>query len=411
MSHTIPDRRAERDGVPGSTPLPELLDVLAYARERDYTGWDYCDGMSSRIRRTLPVENRWVNLAFQEAAKRTPVNVRPLLLVERRRNFMGAGLFAMANLTVDRVLHESGTAGTADVDFASEATELLEWLIANRVRGYSGFCGSHQHQTQSVTGTGDTDTPSVLSTATPARALLRAGRLDPVYPTVGRTAGDFVVEDLEYREVEDGAVIKYLPTDDWDHVTPNAIAVGARLLLELFTHTGDVRQAERAGEMLEFVAGLQTVEGGWFYRHPPEASHLSMDNFHNGFVLEALLRYDELVDGNRFEGVIDRALAFHRTTLFDENGAPNWDESSTYPRDVHASAQGIVVFSMTGEFDRAERILGWALENLSDGEGRFYFRKHRFYTKRVTLMRWCQAWMAYAMSVLLARRRFEEPPG
>ncbi|MFB6131713.1 MAG: antibiotic ABC transporter permease, partial [Salinigranum sp.] len=86
--------------------LDALHDTLAYSRERDYVGWDYCDGMSSRILRSLPVESKWLNLAFQETAKRAPVNVRPLLLVEARRNFMGAGLFAMANLNARRLLAE-----------------------------------------------------------------------------------------------------------------------------------------------------------------------------------------------------------------------------------------------------------------------------------------------------------------
>jgi hypothetical protein len=35
------------------------------------------------------------------------------------------------------------------------------------------------------------------------------------------------------------------------------------------------------------------------------------------------------------------------------------------------------------------------------GDGRFYYRKGRYYTKRITLMRWCQAWMAYALAVWL----------
>jgi hypothetical protein len=416
---TTTSRPGRRDGTPNdAVAVRALLETLAYSRERDYTGWDYCDGLSSRILRALPVQNRWVNLAFQETAKRAPVNVRPLLLVEQRRNFMGAGLFAMANLTADRLLDEydigavcgSDVVGDPTVDYAGEALDLLDWLVANRCRGYSGFCGSHQHRTQSLTNTGDTTMPSVVSTAFPARALLRAGDLDPVFSAVGETAAEFVVEDLAYREVEGGAVIKYLPKDDWEYVTPNAMAVGAALLVDLSVATGDRTLAERAGRILDYVAGLQTDAGGWYYRYPPDESHLSMDNFHNGFIIEAMLRYDEAVDGDRYADVLDRALSFYRGKLFDANGAPNWDESSPYPRDVHASAQGIIVFSRAGEFERARQILAWTLENFSPGDGRFYFRSHRFYTKRITLMRWCQAWMAFAISEYLARRYFNDPP-
>jgi hypothetical protein len=399
-------------GTPSNgVAVQALLDTLQYSRERGYTGWDYGDGLSSWILRGLPVNNRWINLIFQETTKRAPVNVRPLLLIEQRRSFLGAGLFAMANLTVDRFRREHDGRDVADlgVDYAGEATELLDWLVQNRCRGYSGFCGSDQHRAQSLTDT-YTHVPSVTPTAIPTRALLRAGDLDPVFSAVGRTAAEFVAEDLAYREVSDGAVIKYLPKDSWDYVTPNAIALGARLLVDLYATTGEETLAERAGKLLDYVAGLQTDAGGWYYRQPPDTSHVSMDNFHNGFIIESLLRYEDVVGTTRYEDTLDSALQFYRTDLFEADGAPNWDESSAYPRDVHASAQGIIVFSHAGEFERAGRILSWALDNLYAGDGRFYFRKHRFYTKRFTLMRWCQAWMAYAISEYVARRTFDEPP-
>jgi hypothetical protein len=41
------------------------------------------------------------------------------------------------------------------------------------------------------------------------------------------------------------------------------------------------------------------------------------------------------------------------------------------------------------------------LLNMYAGDGRFYFRKYRFHTKRQVLMRWCQALMAYAISEYL----------
>ena len=404
-------KKRESGSPSNGVAVRALLDTLQYSRERGYTGWDYGDGLSSRILRGLPVDNRWINLIFQETVKRAPVNVRPLLLVEQRRNFLGAGLFAMANLTVDRFRreHDGGDVADSGVDYAGEAVELLDWLVQNRCRGYSGFCGSDQHRSQSLTET-YTYVPSVTPTAIPTRALLRAGDLDPVFSAVGRTAADFVAEDLAYREESGGAVIKYLPNDSWDYVTPNAIALGARLLVDLYATTGEETLAERAGKLLDYVASLQTDTGGWYYRQPPDASHMSMDNFHNGFIIESLLRYEEVLDATRYEDTLDSAVQFYRTDLFEANGAPNWDESSAYPRDVHAAAQGIIVFSHAGEFERAGRILSWALDNLYAGDGRFYFRKRRLYTKRFTLMRWCQAWMSYAISEYVARRTFDEPP-
>lgn len=130
-----------------------------------------------------------------------------------------------------------------------------------------------------------------------------------------------------------------------------------------------------------------------------------MDNHHNGFIIECFQRYREVTGTREYEDVLSKALSFYRETLYEHNGAPNWDETDAYPRDIHAVSQGILVFTYAGEHEFARRILRWALNNLYGGDGRFYFRKHRFYTKRITLMRWCQAWMAYAMSEHLAASR------
>ena len=407
--------------------LAVLLDALASSREREYTGWDYGDGMSSRIRRALPFENRWVNLAFQETAKRTPINLRPLLLVEQRRNYKGTALFAMTNLNVHELLdssthpdlggshhrdsaHDYTHRRGPDVDYTAEARELVEWLIEERCRGYSGFCGGHRHEIQHLRTKGVPNDPDVVSTSYAVQALLAASRFEERrgndesadrYAEIARTAAEFVVEDLNYRELDGGAMIDYHLNHPDDAFTLNAGALGARLFVDLYNQFGDERLLERAERILDYLVGTQTDAGGWYYREPPSTSHLSMDNHHNGFIVEAFLRYREVVGDGRYDATIRDALEFYRHTLFEPDGAPNFDESSAYPRDIHAAAQGILVFTYADEPTFARRILEWTFENLYDGEGRFYFRKHRFYTRRVNLMRWCQAWMAYAASEYL----------
>jgi len=379
-----------------------LRESLGYARRRDYRGWDYCDGMSSRVRRALPVESRVTNLLFQEGIKRAPVNVRPYLLVEPRRNFLGTGLFATANLAAHRLSETPAGDVLGGVDYAGEAIALLDWLVDNGCPGYAGFCGSHRHRIQQLDHVSETTDPSITSTVFPALALLDGSTLDAPrtseYAAVARSAEEFVLEDLDYRTVEGapGARINYSANASGDHYTINGGALAARLFLALYDHTGERRHRERATALLDYIATLQTDRGGWHYRHPTSASHLSMDNFHNGFVVECFLRYADAVD-DRYAGVIDDALAFYRT-VFDASGAPDWDEESAYPRDVHACAQGVLVFSYAGDDGFARRILNWTLDELYGDDGGFRFRKHRYYTKRVTLMRWCQAWMCYAMA-------------
>ncbi|ESP86901.1 hypothetical protein [Candidatus Halobonum tyrrellensis] len=391
--------------------LVDTLDAtLTYARDRDYTGWDYGDGMSSRLLQRLPVDNKWVNAAVQEGIKRSPVNVRPLFRVERRRNYKGTALFTMANLGAAE-LAERGMLDPDPYAYRAEARDLADWLVEHRIRGHAGFCGGHRHSIQWRDRVGTPQDPDVVSTVYAVKALLAAADEleEPRYEEAVRSAADFIYEDLAYHEVDDTARIKYVPAHGTDNYTLNAVALGAVLLLELHERFDEERHLERARKLLDYVVSRQEPVGGWRYRDPPDSSHLSMDNHHNGFVVESLLRYRTLVGDDRYADALDSGLDFYREQLFEPDGAPNWDERKAYPRDTHAAAQGIIVFSKTGELDRARRVLSWTLAHLHAGDGRFYFRQDRYYTRRFTLMRWCQAWMSYATATYLLAPDSPEP--
>ena len=396
MTSTVTEQELDSRYVP--TDRVELLrDVLAYARERDYTGWDYGDGMSSRLLKRLPFENKWVNIAVQETIKRAPINLRRLFRVEQRRNFKGAALFAMANVTAYEL--------TDHPAYLRDANDLTEWLLDEYPKGYSGFCCMHPHELQTLNGVVPVGTPGVVGTTYGVLALLQTARyFDGPYADAAQTAADFVFQDLDYTEDGDVAHINYKVTDSGDHYTLNANALGARMLIELYDQSKDQTLKDAATKILRYVASKQTEVGGWYYRDPPWTSHLSMDGHHNGFIIESFQRYRAVTGSREFDDVLQSALTFYREVLFEATGAPNFDEEHAYPRDIHAAAQGILVFSYAGDFQFAERIIDWTLAHLYAGDGRFYFRKQRFYTKRHVLMRWCEAWMAYALSEYLRIR-------
>ena len=391
---SLADSRSRASGL--DTHL--LEETLRYARIRNYRGWDYCDGMSSALLGAIPIENKWLNLSVQETAKRAPINVRPYLLIEQRRNYKGTALFALANRNAAAVLGEKR--------YEDEATRLLDWLIENRIEGYSGFCGGHRHYIQHLDRVGSPEDPDVVSTSYAVRALLSGADLDDRYPEIARTTPEFVRTELEFTTRDDDtARMKYVPTHGDEYYTLNAEAIGARMLTDLGDYFGDEELLVMARRLLDYVVECQTEIGGWMYRDPPESSHLSMDGHHNGFIIECLLRYQAATGSDRYEKALSHAIAFYRNTLFNADGSPNWDESRGYPKDIHAVSQGILVFTAIDDLEFAARIIDWALANLYAGNGRFYYRKQRFYTRTITLMRWCQAWMAYAISAYMRKQR------
>jgi hypothetical protein len=64
---------------------------------------------------------------------------------------------------------------------------------------------------------------------------------------------------------------------------------------------------------------------------------------------------------------------------------------------------------MTNQEPNAEKMANkaveWAIKNLQDRAGFFYFQKHRYYTIKTPHLRWAQAWMLYALSIYLSKTR------
>lgn len=370
-------------------PIELFHSTLEYARNRQYAGYDYADGLSCPFRSLLPFENRWSNILFQESAKRAPVNIRPLMLIPRRRSFMGSALFALAE-------HRFATL-TGEQEAERRSARLLEWLWENRREEPFGW--GHNHDIQKLDEFIPRNTPNIITATFVARAVLEIAPEDgpPIMQAIEAELPNFIQEELVVT-TSDGPRLRYRPDTSTDSFVLNVNALGGTLLVELGQQTDRPELRELGESILAYVASRQTSLGGWTYADPPSASHLSMDNHHNGFVLDALLRYRELTGSDRFDETIETGLEFYRSVHFDEDGAPNWDESSTYPRDIHAAAQGVITFTASGDLAFARRILEWTREHLYDGAGRFYYRKGPYLTRRFTLMRWCQAWMAVALS-------------
>lgn len=157
-----------------------------------------------------------------------------------------------------------------------------------------------------------------------------------------------------------------------------------------------------AKRLTTYVVRQQTDEGAWFYTDPPQASHIRHDNYHTGFILDALLRYMDATGDRQWQSAYNRGLAFYAERLFEADGAPRWMSDRAFPQDIHGAAQGILTFARhRAQYgDLAFRIARWSLDQMYDGNGRFYYQRTRWYKKRFSLLRWCNAWMARGLAAL-----------
>jgi hypothetical protein len=130
-----------------------------------------------------------------------------------------------------------------------------------------------------------------------------------------------------------------------------------------------------------------------------------IDSFHTGFNLVSLCKWMEYTGDNCWDNELKRAYNYYLDTFWLDNWCPKYYHNSLYPIDIHCSAQGIVtllkmIAYKNNGIELAEKIAEWAIDNMQDKSGYFYYQKTRFYTNRIPYMRWSQAWMFYALSML-----------
>src|SRR5262245_4412329 len=139
--------RVEAGGGEGPEAGPDLraADValdrsLDWARRLLYAWASRGDAVESGVLRALLGWSRPSRLLAGELVLRSPVNLRPLLGVPRRRSPLGIALFAQAYLFRHQAL--------GDPADRSEASALLEVLCADGSPSHGGLAWGYHHRFQ-----------------------------------------------------------------------------------------------------------------------------------------------------------------------------------------------------------------------------------------------------------------------
>ncbi|MCK7480568.1 MAG: hypothetical protein M0C28_27555 [Candidatus Moduliflexus flocculans] len=241
-------------------PLDEArqaaLDLLAYCRANDWAGYDPYDALNSRVFRALPfLDFRLARLALTQGVKRSPVNLRPLLLVPRTPNPKGIALFLASTVKAGQGLCARGfgahpaagrNASVSPVPRTDAGLLGLQLRLAAEVRARpQGFAEHHLHD---------------LRRQRPARRG-RMGARSPPGRSPLASAADFILQNLFSRESGGRSRFRYtLVGNDEVH---NANLLGAAYLCRIARVTGDRRYLEPALEAARFSVGRQHDDGSW----------------------------------------------------------------------------------------------------------------------------------------------------
>jgi hypothetical protein len=373
-----------------------VLKHLAYCQASDWAGIDPYDALNSRLLPFLPFLNfKLPRLALTQALKRSPVNVRRLLLIGKTQNPKALACFLSGFLKLSRI-------GVASQEGYVEL--MIERLIALRSQGAPYWCWGYSFPWQTRTIFVPRWAPNLVCTYFVASALLDAyeQRHESRCLNMAVSAAEYILNELYWADDTSEAGFAYPLPSDRSQVH-NANFLAAALLCRVYAHTGETRFLAPALKVARCTAAKQHADGSWDY----EPSVKWKDNFHTGFNLLALRSIGRYVQTAEFDQCLRRGLEFYRAHFFRDDGAVKYYHDRTYPIDSHCVAQSIITLVELGSLNPdniplAHSVFRWAMNHLWDDRGFFYYRALRYCTIRTSYMRWTQAWMFLALSSLLS---------
>jgi hypothetical protein len=387
--------------------------VFDTARKDDFEGSSKHDALNAPWLEKLAGTSRPRRLVATQLVMRSPIDVRNLVGVRKARNAKGLSLFSRALLSRYRV--------TGDERYAKEARELLDWLIrhpsyaveaAGPGSSFPGLGWGYPYPWQDVGFFAPRNFPNRVVTSFVGQALLDA------YETLGEeryldAASDVVrfLLDAPKTLFEDDRhrCVSYVPDEAVTWIVMDVSVLVGALAARLGALRGESALIDEGSRLVRYVVSKQTDEGAWFYAEPPSASHITHDNYHTGFILDAILVYGRAAQSDEFAENYTRGLDFYRRRLFEPDGEARFMSGKRYPVDIHGCAQGVITFALQQQVqgegaEISRRVLDWTVGHMWDPKSDWFFYQQRrapggvLYRTKIRELRWCQGWMSWALA-------------
>ena len=163
-----------------------------YCHDAGWAGYDPYDALNSKLFDALPIAKWYLpRLVLIQALKRSPVNLRSLLMVPKKQNAKAIALFLASMVKL-----------TEMPDRERIISKLIDHLRALRSPGMDYWCWGYSFPWQTRTIIVPADSPNVVCTTFVAEALLdlHESRSSPECLTMAISAAEYLVEQLYWRE-------------------------------------------------------------------------------------------------------------------------------------------------------------------------------------------------------------------
>jgi rhamnogalacturonyl hydrolase YesR len=385
--------------------LTSFSHLRDYCEQEEFKGYDPYDGLNSRLFNAIPVvsKNRIARLAWIQTFKRSPVNLRKVTGVKKEHNPKALGLFL------------SGYCNLYTCEAKEEYLDKIYFFAAKlqelQSTKWSGACWGYNFDWQARAFFQPKHTPTVVASVFIASALLDAYEItkEPTLLKTARSTCNFILKDLNRTEDRKGNfAFSYSPLDN--SVVYNASLLGSRLLARVYSFTKESILIEAAKKSVEFCCSYQKEDGSWGYGTLP--FHQWIDNFHTGYNLECIEDYMKFSGDRSYSNQVAKGFDYYINTFFTTEGIPKYYNNSVYPIDIHAPAQMVITIVKLGKFagqkEVVDKVLHWTIQHMQSGKGYFYYQVNKYFSSKISYMRWAQAWMFYALSTYIKSQSREQ---
>lgn len=384
-----------------SNPSDSFLALKAYCEEENFKGWDPYDGLNSKVFRALPFKKFYLaRLAWIQGFKRSPINFRKILGVPKEHNSKGIALFLYGYCSLYDLSKSTKDSYGTEEELLSRINTMAELLISLISKGYSGACWGYNFNWQNRVFFQPKNTPTVVATSFATNAMFQAyeATKNNKYLEVALSAADFVINDLNRTNDEDGMVLSYSPLDH--SKVYNASLLGGRILARSYSYTKNDLHKKLSEEIISTIVKKQNKDGSWIYGEGRTQDWI--DSFHTGFNLECIYEYGVYTEDQKFQESFHRGMDYYLNNFFEENGRSKYFHNGIFPIDIHSPAQLIITLTKTGELknnmELAKRVIEWTINNMQSKKGYFFYQIKPVVSSKISYMRWAQAWMFYAFA-------------
>jgi hypothetical protein len=374
--------------------------LLDYIGKEQYKGYDPIDIHDSFLPfRILP---NYFRAAISQIHLRNPINLRPLLGIQKAYNPMALGVILEALSFLYRM--------SEDPAILKKMNFIYDQLIGLRSPGFNGYGWGNNFDWAGQDKTVPKFYPNLVTTCHAARGIFELYSLtqDDGLRDVLSGIETFLLNHIPRIETPEGICLSYTDLDR--EACYNANLMGAEILIKLFSVFRNSEAQQIAQRAMDFTLAHQQCDGHWNYSINLDTGiERQQIDFHQGYILVSLFEFMKYSDKESLvEGHLIKGLEYYKNRQFLASGRAIWRVPKLFPVESHHHAVGIATFARLGELDKdlldfACKIEEWVADHLRDKRGYYYYRLNKKIKNKISYMRWTQSFMLLGLSLLRYR--------